>query len=381
MKRLFSVLKWVIIVILLAVVALYITGNAHLFRGLSLTYLKGLTGPTIDDYKYFKNSEVKTGTPQPWALHPNYNKTSLSDDDISYHKQLKSAAYLVIKDNKLLHESYWNEYSEHSLTNSFSVAKSIVAMLIGCAIQDGLIKNINQPAITYIPEYKEVIGDKITIKHLLTMSSGINFDESYGNPFGMMAKAYYGANIPELVKEYRPTSKPGKAFNYLGGNTLLLGFIVERVTGKKLAQYATEKLWQPLGAENTALWSTDDETNSERSYCCFYSNARDFARLGKLYLDSGKWNGKQIIPIDYVQEATSPTNDIEGGHQYGYHWWYLKYNGEPVFYARGILGQYIFVRPQKNMIVVRLGKTREKERKDGLPKDILRWLHMSDGLN
>ena len=103
--------------------------------------------------------------------------------------------------------------------------------------------------------------------------------------------------------------------------------------------------------------------------------------MGKLYLDSGKWNGKQIIPIDYVQEATSPTNDIEGGHQYGYHWWYLKYNGEPVFYARGILGQYIFVRPQKNMIVVRLGKTREKERKDGLPKDILRWLHMSDGLN
>ncbi len=381
MKRLFKVLKWVVIVILLAVAALYITGNTHLFRGLSLTYLKGLTGPTIDDYKFFKNSEVIAGTLQPWQLHPNYNKTPLSQDDIDYHKQLKSVAYLVIKDNQILHESYWNDYSEKSHTNSFSMAKSIVGVLIGCAIQDGLIKSVNEPAVTYIPEYKSVIGDKITIQHLLTMSSGINFDESYGNPFGMMAKAYYGANIPELVKEYKPTDEPGKVFNYLGGNTLLLGFIVESVTQKKLAEYATEKLWQPIGSEYSALWTTDDETNSERSYCCFYSNARDFARLGKLYLDSGRWNGKQIVPVDYVLEATSPTLDMEGGHQYGYHWWYLEYNEEPVFYARGIQGQYIFVRPQKNMIIVRLGHTREKERKNGLPKDILRWLHMSDGVN
>lgn len=381
MKRFLSFIKLLVIIILLAVLALYITDNTHLFKGIRFTYLKGKTGPTIDDYRLFKSNEVRKGSPQPWAKHQNFNKTPLSSEDIAYHKQLKSAAYLVIKDNKLLHESYWNGYSQKSLTNSFSMAKSVVGMLIGCAIQDGLIKNVDEPAITYIPEYKEVIGDKITIKHLLTMSSGINFDESYGNPFGMMAKAYYGRNIPELVKEYRPTEEPGKTFKYLGGNTLLLGFIVEKVTGKKLASYATEKLWRPMGSMYTALWSTDDETRSERSYCCFYSNARDFARFGKLYLDSGKWNGQQIIPTNYVLEATTPTTDMEGGNQYGYHWWYLQYNNEPVFYARGIQGQYIFVRPEKNMIIVRLGHTRDKERKSGVPKDILKWLEMSDGLN
>lgn len=380
MKKLFAVLKWVVIIILLAVAALYITGNTHLFRGLSLTYLKGLSGPTIDDHKYFKNSEVKTGTPQPWVLHPNYNKKELGTDAVSYHRKLKSASYLVIKDGKLLHEDYWNYYTNSSLTNSFSMAKSIVSVLIGCAIQDGLINNVDELAANYLPDYKEVVGDKITIKHLLTMSSGIDFDESYGNPFGMMAKAYYGANISDLVKDYRPESEPGIAFNYLGGNTLLLGFIVEKVTGKKLAEYATEKLWQPMGAENTALWSTDDETNSERSYCCFYSNARDFARIGQLYLDSGRWNGKQIVPESYVLASTSPTEGMEGGHQYGYHWWYLEYNKEPVFYARGIQGQYIFVRSEQNMVIVRLGHTREKEKEHGLPKDILIWLHMSDNL-
>ncbi len=381
MKKLFALLKWVIIVVLFATSAIYITGNTHLFRGVSLTYLKGLSGPTIDDYKYFKNSEVKTGNPQPWLLHTHYNNTKLAEEDAQYHKQLKSVAYLVIKGNALLYEQYWNNYSNKSLTNSFSVSKSIVSALIGCAIQDGLIKNVNEPASNYLPDYKDVVGEKITIRNLLTMSSGINFDESYGNPFGMMAKAYYGDNIPDLVKEYRPTGKAGESFKYLGGNTLLLGFIIENVTGKKLAAYASEKLWQPMGAEKTALWSTDDQTNSERSYCCFYSNARDYARLGKLYLDSGRWNGKQIVPQSYVLAATSPALDIDGGNQYGYHWWYLEYNNEPVFYARGIQGQYIFVRPQQNMIIVRLGHTREKNRENGLPKDIFRWLRMSDNLN
>lgn len=380
MKGFLTFLKWLLIIVILAVAAIYITGNQHLFKGVKLTYLKGLSGPTIDDYKHFKSNQVKRGKPQPWRKHPNFNKTSLSKDDIEYHKKFKSVAYLVIKDDKLLHESYWNGYSQKSLTNSFSMAKSIVGVLVGCAIQDGLIKSVNDPAVNYIPEYKEVIGDKVTIKHLLTMSSGIDFDESYGNPFGMMAKAYYGRNIPELVKEYRPTGEPGEEFDYLGGNTLLLGFIVENVTGEKLATYATEKLWRPIGSMYTALWSTDDETRSERSYCCFYSNARDFARIGKLYLDSGRWNGKQIVPVDYVLNATSPTLNMEGGHQYGYHWWYLEYNKEPVFYARGIQGQYIFVRPQKNMIVVRLGHIRDKERKSGVPKDVFRWLEMSDNL-
>lgn len=385
MKGLFKFLKWFTIIVVLLLLSLLITGNTHLIKGVSLTYLRGKTGPTIDDYTHFKNNPVQaSATPQLWPIASTYNKTPLKAEDEAYHQQLQSVAYLVIKDGSIAHESYWDGYSDSSLTNSFSAAKSIVSVLIGCALQDGLIKDINEPAATYLPTYKDVLGDKITIRNLLTMSSGINFDESYGDPFGMMAKAYYGSNIPDLVKEYRPETEAGKQFNYLGGNTLLLGFIVEKVTGKKLAQYATEKLWQPMGAKNTALWTSDNETGSERSYCCFYSNARDFARIGKLYLDSGRWNGTQIVPQQYVLESTKPASDVLDGNAplsvYGYQWWCYDNNGEHIFYARGIKGQYIIVRPEKNIIIVRLGRQRDKEKQNGTPLDVPRWIAMSDYL-
>lgn len=380
MKRAFNIVKWTVALLIVASVAIWATGNEHLFRGISLTYMKGLTGPTIDDHIYFKNSTIDADSAQPWETHPDFNKISLSDEDIEYHKKLGSVAYLIIKDKKVLHESYWDSYSDTSLTNSFSMAKSIVSVLVGCAIQDGLIESVDSPAVRYLPEYHDVLGDSITIRHLLTMSSGINFDESYGNPFGMMAKAYYGTNIPELVKDYRPTETPGKEFKYLGGNTLLLGFIVEKVTEKKLSTYATVKLWRQLQATQNALWTTDDETESERSYCCFYSNARDFARIGQLYLDKGRWDGKQIVPEDYVTASTTANKDMEGGDIYGYQWWILDYNGEHIFYARGIKGQYIFVRPEKNAVIVRLGHTRESEQINGVPKDVIRWLQMSDNI-
>lgn len=385
MKGFFKFLKWLVILIVLLLLTLWFTGNTHLIRGITLTYLRGYSGPTINDYTHFKNHTVQAPTTaQPWPVSPQYNKTQLKAEDEAYHQKLKSVAYLVIKNGSITHESYWDGYTDSSHTNSFSVAKSIVSVLVGCAMQDGLIKNVNEPAVNYLPEYKEVLGDKITLRHLLTMSSGINFDESYGDPLGMMAKAYYGNNIPNLVKGYTPETEAGKQFNYLGGNTLLLGFIVEKVTGKKLAQYATEKLWQPMGAQNSAFWTVDDETETERSYCCFYSNARDFARIGKLYLDSGRWKGKQIVPQSFVLESTVPAADIMDGNAplaiYGYQWWCYNNNGEHIFYARGIKGQYIIVRPEKNIIVVRLGHTRDAEQESGTPLDVPRWIEMSDYL-
>lgn len=383
MKFLKGLLKWVLILFLIANSLIWLTGNNHVYRAVGTTFFKGRTGPSIDDHKYFTNAEVNTGAPQPWRVAASYNAVSLAEEDNDYHQKLGSAAYLVIKNDSIIHETYWDGYNKDSHTNSFSVAKSIVGVLVGCAIQDGLIKDINEPVVNYLPEYREVTGDKITIRHLLTMSSGINFDENYVNPFGMMAKAYYGKDMKELVKDYRPTGEPGKEFHYLGGNTLLLGFLVEKVTGSKLAEYATEKLWIPMGAENKALWTIDEETGTERSYCCFYSNARDFARLGKLYLDSGRWNGNQLLPQQYVLDASKPASDVMDGGQplriYGYQWWCMDYNGEKITYARGILGQYIIVRPEKNMVIVRLGKQRDLSKTDGHPGDVFRWIEMADG--
>jgi CubicO group peptidase (beta-lactamase class C family) len=381
-KRFF---KWLLILLIVANVLLLATGNSHLYKALSLTYFIGRTGPSIDDYTAFENREVKTGTPQPWAISSRYNATPLKPADKQYHEGIGTVAYLIIKNDSILHESYWDGYNQNSLSNSFSMAKSIVSVLVGCAIGDGLIKDINEPIANYLPEYKDVTGDKVTIRHLLTMSSGIGFDESYGNPFGMMAKAYYGKHLKEEVHKYKPATEPGKQFNYLGGNTLLLGFLVEKVTGKELGNYASEKIWQPIGAQNAALWTIDGENGDERSYCCFYSNARDFAKLGKLYRDSGRWNNNQLVPQNYVLQSISPASDVMDGNQplqvYGYQWWCINYKGTPMFYARGILGQYIIVNPTTNTIIVRLGHRRESKYINGHPADVIKYLEMAEYIN
>lgn len=365
-------------------VLLLLTGNTHLYKALPLTVFKGKMQPSIDDYKHFDNREIKTGLYQPWAVGNHYNKKSLSKEATTYMQSLGTVAFLMIKNDSIVYENYWDGYSDSSLSNSFSMAKSVVSVLIGCAIGDGLIKNVDEPAVNYLPDYKDVIGDKITIKHLLTMSTGIDFDESYGNPFGMMAKAYYGHNLKKIIKKYHPSSPPGKEFNYLGGNTLLLGFIVEKVTGKKLADYASQKLWQPMGAKNPALWTTDMPNGDERSYCCYYSNAQDFARLGKLYLDSGRWKGKQLVPQEYVLQSIVPDTGIKDGGKpnqiYGYQWWCLQYKGQQLFYARGIKGQYIIVNPTEKTIIVRLGHQRAHEQEDGHPTDVFKYLQIADGL-
>lgn len=384
MKLLKGFIKWFLIALIIFNVGVLVTGNAHLYKALSRTYFIGRTGPSIDDYTAFENRDVKTGTPQPWPFAANYNKTPLKDADKKYHESIGTVAYLVIHNDSIVHESYWDGYGENSYSNSFSVAKSVVSMLVGCAIGDGLIKDENEPAVKYLPEFKETLGDKITIRHLLTMSSGIGFDESYGNPFGMMAKAYYGKGVKELVGDYKPATEPGKQFDYMGGNTLLLGFIVEKVTGKKLGDYAAEKIWQPIGAQNPAKWTIDTKDGDERSYCCFYTNARDFARLGKLYKDSGRWNGKQLIPQEFVLNSVKPASDVMDGTQplkiYGYQWWCMQYQNRPLFYARGIKGQYILVDYATNTIVVRLGHRREGKNIDGHPSETFRCLEMAEYL-
>lgn len=201
------------------------------------------------------------------------------------------------------------------------------------------------------------------------MSSGINFVESYTSPFAYPAEAYYGNNLIENTLKYKVVTQPGKEFIYESGNSCLLGYILTLATKEKLSDYAAEKLWQPLGAEHPAYWSLDHDTGMEKAYCCFNSNVRDFARLGQLYLDSGKWGGKQLAPQNYVLASMKPALSPH----YGYNWWILNCDGHNVPYCRGILGQYIFVIPDKNMVVVRLGKKRGPV-EDNVPTDALVYL-------
>jgi CubicO group peptidase (beta-lactamase class C family) len=210
------------------------------------------------------------------------------------------------------------------------------------------------------------------------MSSGLDFLEGYGSPFAWPAEAYYGPDVNTITVNVKVKEKPGKIWYYKGGDSQLLGIILKKVTGKKVADYAAEKLWKPIGAEEKAFWSTD-ESGMEKVSCCFYTTARDYARLAKLYMNQGYWNGQQIVDSSYVKESLTIADltDSETGEKidkYGYQWWLLDYKNHHIFYMRGIRGQYVFAIPDLNMIVVRLGHKRDPIKVDDMPIDVFTYL-------
>jgi CubicO group peptidase (beta-lactamase class C family) len=370
-----SIGKWLLIILVILNLAIIISGRTYIYKGLANTYFKGRSGPSISEYEIFDNREVKAGAEQKWEISKFYNSKKIPADLVSHFEEMQTGAFVVIKDDSMIHEQYWDGLGPDTRSNSFSMAKSFVGMLTGVALKEGKIKSLDQPVSDFLPEYKEGDNAQLTIRHLLTMSSGINFDENYVSPFAYPAQAYYGSDLHELTYGYKVTEEGGKIFKYLSGNTELLGFILQKATGKTLSEYMSEKIWKPVGAKNDALWSLDAKDGMEKAYCCFNSNAPDFARLGQLYLDSGKWNGQEIIPAQYVAEAVvpAPLNDVEGKKvdNYGYHWWIVPdYNGHYIFYARGILGQYIACIPDQHMVVVRLGSKREKKVLGNHPIDL-----------
>lgn len=378
LKRFFLTL---FIVIILASLLAIISGHTHLFKAISNTYLQGRTGPSIDDFQYFENREVLSTNYQPWKLSEKYNHYS----NEKLHKEIEKnhpAAFVIVQNNKLVHEEYWDEYDQDSQTNSFSMAKSYIGLLIGIAIQEGKISNINDPVGNYLPEYKD--NPELTIKDLLTMSSGIDFDESYNSPFGHMAKAYYGTDLKELNKDYKVTSEPGKEWTYLGGNTIILGFILEKVTGQSISEYFSDKIWKKIGAKNNALWTLDKEGGTEKAYCCFYSNARDYARVGQLLLNHGLWNNERVISESYLNEATCPAYYLKSNGKpvdfYGYQIWTAYYKDLDIYFFRGILGQYTIMIPEKNIVIIRLGHERSKEFINGNPSDFYTYIDFALGI-
>lgn len=320
----------------------------------------------IDDYKIFPNREIAPADqPEEWKISSFYNKVSLPEETEKLLADIESIAFLVIKDDSILIEKYWQGYSDSSLSGSFSMAKSYVSALTGIALKEGYIKSLEQPVGDFIPDFNEGDKKKIKILHLLTMSSGLDWEEAYASPISITTEAYYGNDLEKVIKKLKVVKEPGVYFNYKSGDTQILGMVLEKATGIPLASYMEEKLWKKVGARNKALWSLDKDNGYEKAYCCLNSNARDFARLGKLYLQHGRWNGEEIIPKEYVNASISPNGLIVEGEPsrkadfYGYSWWIVpEVQGEKVFYARGILGQYIMVIPSKNMIIVRLGKKR-----------------------
>lgn len=366
-KKLFSYLSLAVVVFM--VVFLTLPQNYYVHKAL-INLL-----PRIDNYKIFENRKIAANDPQPWDYTDDADKKELPAEFQTDFDKYKTISFLVIQHNKVIFEKYWDNFGPESHTNSFSMAKSIVSLLVGAAIQDGFIQSVDQPVHDFIPEWSEYNGDSLRIKHLLTMSAGVDWDEAYSTLFSKTTQAYYGRDLWDLVLTEKQVETPGKIFRYQSGVTLMLGFILQKATGMNLSDYASRKLWTPIGAEEDAFWSLDSKDGMEKAYCCFNSNTRDFARLGQLVLNKGKWRGKQLVDSVFLTDMIKPANylmftpkakddvipDAIPVNFYGYQMWIADYENMKIPYFRGILGQYIFVFPELDAVVVRLGHKRSKE--------------------
>jgi CubicO group peptidase (beta-lactamase class C family) len=275
-------------------------------------------------------------------------------------------AFIVIKDGKLLDERYLNGYQRDSICISRSMAKSFTSALVGIAIDEGYIKSLNDPIVNYLPELKDRGFDTITIRNLLTMGSGIRYRINE-MPWDEDALYYFYPNIRQLLlTDMEVAEPPGQSFHYTDYNVGLLTIILERTTHRSVSNYLQEKIWKPIGMEYPATWSLDSyEDGFELTHVALNARAIDYAKFGQLFLDRGNWNGKQIISNRWVTESTAPDpNDrrawetypelADAGGYYKYFWWGKSRGADDYsFEAIGRWGQFIFVAPRANVVIVR----------------------------
>lgn len=375
MSRLRKIIWGVFISIAVILLALYITGYDYILKGVRVVYMTGHSTAFIDDHKYFDNRVIHNDTPQKITRHPHYNKTKSTQRLDSINEALGTIAFLIIKDDQIWYEKYDDDYGPTSQTNSFSMAKSITSMLLGKAIEDGYINDLNQKVIDFYPDLNGEFAEELTVGDLASMSSGLNWDENYYSPFSMTAQAYYDDNIRDLILGLEVTEAPNQSFKYLSGNTQLLGMVIEKAIDQPLSNYLSSSFWKPLGMEDNALWQLDGlESGMEKTYCCISSNARDFSKIGMLYKNHGKWNGKQLLDSTFTAISTQPK--FKDAPEYGYGFWLSNHLGKHSFIMRGILGQYVISIPEDNIIITRLGHQRSKEKINNFPKDM--YIYMEE---
>ncbi|NCA86516.1 MAG: class C beta-lactamase-related serine hydrolase [Clostridia bacterium] len=320
-----------------------------------------------DDYKKFAAAHVaadsvnfefqkatKPCVPQIPSL---WQQEDSTDDFTGFLRKNHTLAFLIIRNDTILYEQYFDGTDSSSIMPSFSVSKSFVSALVGIAIGDGFIKSVDQPVTNFIPELldNDTAFRQITIDDLLNMRSGVRFNEGYLSPFADMAKYYYGTNLQRYILKLKIDRPPDEVYNYQSVNTLLLGMALERATGTPLNEYLSQKIWKPLGMSTDVGWSIDSERHGTiKAFCCLDAPARDFARFGRLYLNNGQWQGNQVVPETWVKETMQIVNDSRDGQGYSYtRHWRVKTDG--AIFAKGLLGQYIYIDPHRNLLMLRFG--------------------------
>lgn len=282
----------------------------------------------------------------------------LAMDVDAYMADQRHAGLLILVDGKIRLEKYALGFSADKRWTSFSVAKSFTSTLVGAAIKDGYIQSLNDEVTRYIPALKGSAYDGVTVRQLLTMSSGVRWNEDYQDPnsdvalFNLQAPVAGEDVTVSYMKKLTRAAEPGKKWNYNTGETNLIGVLVSSATGKNLADYLTEKVWKPYGMESDAMWMLG-ASGHEISGCCISATLRDYARLGQFTLDGGVAGGQSVVPDGWFAEATKGHFNIGVPDRgYGYQWWTYA---DGSYAAQGIFGQGIFIDPKRKLVIASNG--------------------------
>lgn len=382
-------LGWALLAgLLLAALAIQLSGHGYFWRALGATYFQGHATAHIDDAANFPQRVIPAGPAQDWPKDPRYNQQPLALETQAYLKQYGTAGFLVAQNGALVHEQYFAPYDQNSRTNSFSVAKTITTMQVGLAIQQGFIPGFDAPITGQLPEYaNNARGAKATLAQLSSMKAGHDWTEDYYLPLNITTELYFGQNARQLALGQGFEREPGSAFEYSSGSTQLLGVYLQRALeakekGLTISQHLSRSLWQPLGLAREGIYTLDragSDGGIERTYCCIFATVRDFAKFGQLLLQDGQWQGQPLLDKAFVERMRQPDLKPFYGHSLWMDWQYQH----PFYFMQGHQGQYVIVVPSKQLVVVRLGQFRNKAAKgpNGVtPSEVYRFVDQAVAL-
>ena len=352
---------------------IYALNLEYFIKGVRVVYLNGQTTVSIDDLKYFDYKTIKAPNEKsPWNERENIIDT-FSNEFEEVNKEFRTVAYIVIHKDTIIAEKYYKGYSSDSSSNSFSMAKTFVSAMMGKAVELGYINSLNDKVVDYIPELKGEYANDVRVIDLASMTSGLEWDEGTSDPFSPVAKQYFVSDVKELMLNQPIIEKPGVKNHYSSGNTQLLSILIERASGIKIDDFFENEIWSKINPDNDAYWQVDSKDKGNiKSFCCFHSNARDFSRLGKLYLNYGNWNGNQIIDSTFVKSSMKPF--LDNFDAYGIGLWLKKHKDLNVSLMSGHQGQYVIMIPEKELIITRLGERDIDLGGPGVSGDVLTYI-------
>ena len=349
----------------------------------ALTYPKN----PITNVDWYQPLETVTGKPGELSR---ASSTSISPDSLkkitAYAEAADSSALLVIHQGNLIWERYWGEFTSTSTSNSMSLSKTIMALLIGIAIAEGDITSELEPVANYIPQWRQDERSKITIQDLLYMQSGLRNQNNTDNLTSDLVRMYVSSHANNVALKIPAVEPPKQAFDYNNANTQILSQVLEQATGERYANYLSTRLWQPLQASNAYLW-LDRPQGNPKPFCCLFATPRDWARVGQLFLDRGRVNGKQIVPASWLDKMKQPSPFVSS---YGYHIWlkartkekpgvYDRSSSQPflaqdTFYLDGASNQRVYIIPDQDLVIVRVGERPKQWDDSVIPNTLVKSL-------